>query len=92
MSCGGVDAQMRPVTLEMRPAPEDVLRMWLIDKKVGNVRNDEQDLLEPQPTVLRARRCGGGQRLAESVEACWEGTVNSRYWTLAKRPPPPWPR
>ena len=51
MSCGGVDAQMRPVTLEMRPAPEDVLRMWLIDKKVGNVRNDGPDLLEPQPTT-----------------------------------------
>jgi hypothetical protein len=50
MSCGGVDAQMRPVMLEMRPAPEDVLRMWLIDKKVGNVRNDGPDLLEPQPT------------------------------------------
>jgi putative SOS response-associated peptidase YedK len=42
---------MRPVTLEMRPAPEDVLRMWLIDKKVGNVRNDGPDLLEPQPTT-----------------------------------------
>lgn len=27
----------------------------------------------------------------ESGDACWEGTVNSRYWTLAKRPPPPWP-
>jgi len=25
------------------------------------------------------------------VDACWEGTVNARYWTLAKRPPPPWP-
>jgi putative SOS response-associated peptidase YedK len=51
MSCGGVDAQMRPVMLEMRPAPEDVLRMWLIDKKVGNVRNDGPDLLEPQPVT-----------------------------------------
>lgn len=24
-------------------------------------------------------------------DTCWEGTVNSRYWTLARRPPPPWP-
>jgi putative SOS response-associated peptidase YedK len=31
----------------LRPAPEDVLRMWPIDKRVGNVRNDGPELLEP---------------------------------------------
>jgi putative SOS response-associated peptidase YedK len=31
----------------LRPAPEDVLRLWPIDKKVGNVRNDGPDLIEP---------------------------------------------
>jgi NADPH-dependent curcumin reductase CurA len=43
----------------------------------------------PAPWLL-----GGGrppQRLAKSARACWEGTVNARYWTLAKRPPPPCP-
>ena len=37
---------------------------------------------------------GGGRRsrrLAKSARAYWEGTVNSRYWTLAKWPLPPWP-
>src|ERR1700760_1022134 len=40
----------------LRPAPEDVLRLWPVDKKVGNVRNDGPDLLEPiverEPTLL----------------------------------------
>jgi putative SOS response-associated peptidase YedK len=31
----------------LRPAPEDVLRLWPVDKRVGNVRNDGPDLLEP---------------------------------------------
>jgi putative SOS response-associated peptidase YedK len=31
----------------LRPATEDVLRFWPIDKKVGNVRNDGPDLIEP---------------------------------------------
>jgi putative SOS response-associated peptidase YedK len=35
-----------PATL-LRPAPEDVLRFWPIDKKVGNVRNDGPELIEP---------------------------------------------
>jgi putative SOS response-associated peptidase YedK len=39
------------VTSLLRPAPEHVLRTWLIDKKVGNVRNDGPDLLEPQPVT-----------------------------------------
>jgi putative SOS response-associated peptidase YedK len=30
-------------------APEDVLRVWPVDKKVGNFRNDGPELLEPRP-------------------------------------------
>ena len=33
----------------LRPAPEDVLRIWPVDKKVGNVRNDGPELIEPVP-------------------------------------------
>ena len=44
-----------PTTL-LQPAPEDVLRLWPVDKKVGNVRNDGPDLIEPiaerEPTLL----------------------------------------
>jgi putative SOS response-associated peptidase YedK len=35
-----------PTTL-LRSAAEDVLRVWPVDKKVGNVRNDGPELLEP---------------------------------------------
>jgi putative SOS response-associated peptidase YedK len=31
----------------LRPAPKDVLRVWRVDKKVGNVRNDGPDLIKP---------------------------------------------
>jgi putative SOS response-associated peptidase YedK len=31
----------------LRPAGEDVLRFWPIDKKVGQVRNDGPELIEP---------------------------------------------
>ena len=31
----------------LRPASEDTLRFWPIDKKVGNVRNDGPQLIEP---------------------------------------------
>jgi putative SOS response-associated peptidase YedK len=37
------------VTALLRPAPEHVLRLWPVDKKVGNVRNDGPDLIEPRP-------------------------------------------
>jgi putative SOS response-associated peptidase YedK len=30
-----------------RPAPEDVLRVWPVDKKVGNVRNKGPELIRP---------------------------------------------
>jgi putative SOS response-associated peptidase YedK len=44
-----------PVTL-LRPAAEGVLRFWPVDKKVGNVWNDEPDLIEPvlemKPTLI----------------------------------------
>jgi putative SOS response-associated peptidase YedK len=43
-------------TILLRAAGEDVLRVWPVDKKVGNVRNDGPDLLEPralaEPTLL----------------------------------------
>jgi putative SOS response-associated peptidase YedK len=32
----------------LRPAPEGVLRIWPVDKRVGNVRNDGPELLEPE--------------------------------------------
>ena len=31
----------------LRPAPEGILRIWPVGKKVGNVRNDGPNLLEP---------------------------------------------
>ena len=31
----------------LRPAPEDVLRFWPVDKKVGNVRNEGPELIRP---------------------------------------------
>jgi putative SOS response-associated peptidase YedK len=42
----------------LRPVPEDVLRVWPVNKKVGNVKNDGPELLEPHaeseetPTLL----------------------------------------
>jgi hypothetical protein len=40
----------------LRPAPEDVLRVWPVNKKVGNVKNDGPELLEP-PLRRSKRRC-----------------------------------
>jgi putative SOS response-associated peptidase YedK len=31
----------------LRSAPNDALRVWQVDKKVGNVRNDGPDLIKP---------------------------------------------
>ena len=31
----------------LRAAPDDALRFWTVDKKVGNVRNDGPELIEP---------------------------------------------
>jgi putative SOS response-associated peptidase YedK len=40
----------------LRPAPEDVLRLWQVGKAVGNVKNDGAELIEPiepaKPTLL----------------------------------------
>ena len=40
----------------LRPAPEDVLRIWPVGKAVGKVKNDGPELLEPitvaEPTLL----------------------------------------
>ena len=41
---GEVDGEVAAL---LRPAAKDVLRFWPIDKKVGNVRNDGPDLIEP---------------------------------------------
>ena len=35
----------------LRPAPEGVLRFWPVDKKVGNVRNDGPELIQPMPEI-----------------------------------------
>jgi putative SOS response-associated peptidase YedK len=40
------EAEVDPVTL-LRPAHEGVLRLWPVDKRVGNVRNDGPELLLP---------------------------------------------
>ena len=40
------EADGDPAT-RLRPAPVGVLRLWRVDKRVGNVRNDGPDLLEP---------------------------------------------
>jgi putative SOS response-associated peptidase YedK len=49
------EAEGDPAAL-LRPAPSDVLRVWQVDKKVGNVRNDGPDLIKPitelEPTLL----------------------------------------
>jgi putative SOS response-associated peptidase YedK len=39
----------------LRPAPEDVLRVWPVAKRVGNVKSNGPELLEPQaPEVSRS--------------------------------------
>jgi putative SOS response-associated peptidase YedK len=49
------EAEGDPAVL-LRPATNDVLRVWQVDKKVGNVRNDGPDLIKPiaelAPTLL----------------------------------------
>ena len=37
--------------MPIRPAPEDVLQFWPVDKKVGQVRNDGPELIEPVPEM-----------------------------------------
>jgi putative SOS response-associated peptidase YedK len=36
------------VEMLLRTTPEDVLRIWPVDKRVGNVRNNGPELLEPE--------------------------------------------
>jgi putative SOS response-associated peptidase YedK len=38
----------------LRPSPEGVLRLWQVDKRVGNVRNDGPELLVPVAAVPAA--------------------------------------
>ncbi len=40
------EVEADPVSL-LRPSPEDVLRLWPVGKRVGNVRNDGPELLAP---------------------------------------------
>jgi putative SOS response-associated peptidase YedK len=40
------EAEGDPAAL-LRPTPNDVLRVWQVYKKVGNVRNDGPDLIKP---------------------------------------------
>jgi putative SOS response-associated peptidase YedK len=54
------EAEGDPQSL-LQAAPEDVLRVWPVDKKVGNVRNDGPELLEPrelEETDLLMRHSG----------------------------------
>jgi putative SOS response-associated peptidase YedK len=41
------EAEGEPVSL-LRPAPEGILKLWPVDKRVGNVRNDGPDLIRPE--------------------------------------------
>jgi putative SOS response-associated peptidase YedK len=41
------EADGDPMAL-LQPAPEGVLRLWPVDKRVGNVRNDGPDLIAPE--------------------------------------------
>ena len=41
-----VEVEGDPAAL-LGPAPDDVLRVWQVDKKVGNVRNDGPGLIKP---------------------------------------------
>ena len=41
------EAEGDPISL-LRAAPDDVLRVWPVDKQVGDVRNDRPELLEPR--------------------------------------------
>jgi putative SOS response-associated peptidase YedK len=40
------DTDADPATL-LHPSPEDILKLWQVDKRVGNVRNDGPELLNP---------------------------------------------
>ncbi len=45
------EAEGDPAAL-LKPSAEDVLRFWAIDKRVGNVRNDGPDLLQPAASLV----------------------------------------
>jgi putative SOS response-associated peptidase YedK len=40
------EAEGDPAAL-LRPVPDDVLRVWQVAQKVGNVRNDGPELIKP---------------------------------------------
>jgi putative SOS response-associated peptidase YedK len=43
----------------LHASPDGTLRLWPIDKRVGNVRNDDPGLLEPvQPSMLETPLSG----------------------------------
>jgi putative SOS response-associated peptidase YedK len=46
------EAEGDPAVL-LRPAPDDVLQIWQVDKKVGNVRNDGPELIKSIAELAR---------------------------------------
>lgn len=46
------ETQADPAGL-LRPAPDGILKMWPVDNRIGNVRNDGPDLLQPHEPALR---------------------------------------
>jgi hypothetical protein len=46
------DPQCPPVDL-LRPFPADRMNAWKVDRKVGNVKNDTPDCIEPRPNPAR---------------------------------------
>ncbi len=46
------EAEADPASL-LRPAPEGILKIWPVDKRVGNVSNDGPELLQPHEPALR---------------------------------------
>ncbi len=46
------ETEADPASL-LRPAPEGILKIWPVDKRVGNVRNDGPELLQPHEPSLR---------------------------------------
>jgi putative SOS response-associated peptidase YedK len=39
----------RPPTDLLRPYPAEYMQAWQVSDRVGNVRNNDQELLEPRP-------------------------------------------
>jgi putative SOS response-associated peptidase YedK len=57
------------VTALLRPAPEDVLRLWPVDKRVGNVKNDGPDLLEQHAPPAQGPLCRKGGQSGQAAQS-----------------------